>query len=251
VVVVVVVQQGVRWRCADSVAVRVDLDGVRWLGVPGLEADAGVQHAGVPRQLRCGRVVHLVDLFQDMRRRCPIAVAPYHDATGVRRIAVPGRDADASVQHSKLPHQLRRRWLVGVVGVHSNVWRWHSETNACHCCQCRIRRQGVPGAVADPELQHPAVRRQLRGQWLVDLVGVLSQVRRWCPDADAHRHPRRGLRRLWMPRVAAVATVQHATVPLLEDGWLVDLQQAVRWRCDDACRDVREWQRGGLQGAEG
>jgi len=118
VVVVVVLQQGVRWRCADSVAVRVDLHGVRWLGVPGLDTDAGVQHAGVPRQLRCGRVVRLVDLFQDVRRRCPIAVARYHDATSVRRIAVSGPDSDAGVQHAKLPHQLRRRWLVGVVGVH-------------------------------------------------------------------------------------------------------------------------------------
>ena len=103
--------------------------------------------------------------------------------------------------------------MVGVVYLLGQVWQWHSDPNACGDTVACQRGFGVSRLDGNSAMQHAAVPRELRRQWLVDLVRLLCQVRRRHPDANAYHYTAASQPRCTVPGVDAIAVMQHARVP--------------------------------------
>jgi len=172
----------------------------------------GVQHPGVPHQLSGGRLDRLVGLSRGLRHWPSDPHSPSHHATGFWRRRLPSRVRVADLQLSTLPHPMCRQRLVRVVGLLQDVWQW--------CANADPHRDGgacawwhrVPGFVAVPEMQHAALPRQLRGQWLVRVVGLLQDLWPWSANVHAHCGVGGGLWRCTVPGPDARTGLQHPAV---------------------------------------
>jgi len=151
---------------------------------------------------------------------------------------VPDLGQHSKLQHAILPRQLRRHFVVGVVGVLQDVRLWRAGVHPLGRGVCRPRRHCLPILDAVAKLQHAAVSHQLRCEWLVRVVRLLGCVRWRRANADPHHHPGLGVRWFRLPQLVATAGVQHAGVPTLEHGCVVVVLQDVwQWR-SNAFRDL-------------
>jgi len=81
-------------------------------------------------------------------------------------------------------------------------------------------RQHGPGQRA--AVQHAGLPGQLPGRQMVGVVGLLGHVRRRFAEADTGHHHATGERWCGMPRLDAIAKVQHPALPHQLRGGLLD-----------------------------
>ena len=153
----------VRWRCVDQLTLG-DGGSRQWRrGLSRADADAGVQHTA----MRCGLPSvcvesGLVTLHGIVRWRHVHIDADHYSAARSWRRGLSRADADAGMQHTRLPGGLHRVRLGSLVSVLCHV-RWRCPIPNPHGGGARSERwQGLPRIGAKARLQHDPVSSQLR-----------------------------------------------------------------------------------------
>jgi len=181
--------------------------------VPVAVADAELQQATVPAQLRGVVVVTVGCLLGPVWPWQPDVHAVSHHGRGIRWHGMPIVDATASVQHPCVPGPLRRQWLVRVVEMLGFLRWWLADANAIDRRGGRQRWRGVPGPVAVQELQHAELPGPLLSVVVDRVVGVHPDVRRRRANADPQRGSSGHVRWQRVPRFVAAAILQHSAMP--------------------------------------
>ena len=107
-----------------------------------------MQFPAVPDQLRRVGVVGVVSMFGHVRWWHSAGQPHSQDRLGPWRLGMPRVDADPIVQHASMSGGLRGQWLVGMVDLLGQVWRWCGDTDSYHFDRGSPRRCAVPRLVA-------------------------------------------------------------------------------------------------------
>lgn len=126
-------------------------------------------------------------MFGHMRRRSANAQSDHHPASGPRRRHVPHVAAGkSSVQHGSVPGRLRgQRVESRVDSMHGIVRRWQFHQHSHHHHSFCQWRRAVSCVDANPIVQHPSLRHQLRRVGVVWVVCLFGHLRWWHAIGDA------------------------------------------------------------------
>ena len=90
---------------------------------------------------------------------------------------------------------------------------WCANANSFHHHPRCVWWQRVPRLVAPASVRHRRVPRELRGDWLVELVGVFGTMWRWLANAFSRRVGRLCSRWHCLPGLVGIAELQHTPLP--------------------------------------
>lgn len=173
----------------------------------GFDAVAKLQRTSLPCQLSSECVVGVVGVLQDVWWGCENTDPLGHGGGSQRRGLVPGFVADATMQHSSMPHQLCGVSVVSVDGVQQAMWHGCPDAHPFSDNAAGLWWHCLPVVGGIAVVQYTGLPGSLCGVCVDGLVHVLQAVWHGCAIANPLGHHAASFWRCIVSRVGAIAAV--------------------------------------------